>query len=43
VRDDLGIHLALADPARDQLRILGPEVDDENGVEGVGGAIVSRS
>ena len=31
-RDDLGVHLALADPARDQLRVLGSEVDHENRV-----------
>ena len=31
VRDDLGVHLRLPDPARDQLRILRPEVDDEHG------------
>ena len=29
---DLGVHLALADPARDQLRVLGAEVDDQDGV-----------
>ena len=27
-----GVHLALADPARDELRVLGPEVNDEDGI-----------
>ena len=31
VRDDLGVDVALADPARDQLRVLRPEVDDQDG------------
>ena len=31
VRDDLGVDLQLAYPAGDQLRVLGAEVDDENG------------
>ncbi len=30
VRHDLGVHLGLADPARDQLRVLRPEVDNQN-------------
>ena len=29
-RHDLGVHLALAHPARDQLGVLGPEVDDQD-------------
>ena len=32
VRDDLGVHVQLADPAGDQLGVLGPEVDDEHRV-----------
>jgi len=31
VRDDLGVHLRLPDPARDQLCVLRSEVDDEHG------------
>ena len=31
VRNDLGVHLQLADPPRDQLGVLGAEVDDEHG------------
>ena len=31
-RDDLAVDVRLADPARDQLRVLRPEVDDENEV-----------
>src|SRR5581483_1125401 len=31
-RDDLGVDAGLADAARDQLCVLRPEVDDENGV-----------
>ncbi len=31
VRDDLGVDLQLADPAGDQLGVLGAEVDDEDG------------
>ncbi len=30
---DLGVHLAFTDPPRDQLRILGPEVDHQDGVK----------
>ncbi len=29
-RDDLGVHVALPDPPRDELGVLGPEVDDED-------------
>ena len=32
---DLGVDLAFPDPARDQLRVLGTEVNDENGVRRV--------
>ncbi len=31
-RDDLAVDVQLADPARDQLRVLRPEVDDEDEV-----------
>jgi hypothetical protein len=31
VRHDLAVHVRLADPTRDQLRVLRPEVDDEDG------------
>ena len=31
-RDDLRVDACLADPPRDQLGVLRPEVDDENGV-----------
>jgi len=31
VRDDLGVDVALADPSRDQLRVLRPQVDDQDG------------
>jgi hypothetical protein len=31
VRDDLRVHVALADPAGDQLRVLRPEIDDQDG------------
>ena len=31
VRDDLGVDVTLADPPRDQLRVLRPEVDDQDG------------
>ncbi len=31
VRDDLRVHPCLADPPRDQLRVLGAEVDHQNG------------
>ena len=34
VRHDLGVHVELADPAGDQLGVLGAEVDDENGPPG---------
>ena len=33
VRDDLGVHVALADPAGDQLGVLCAEIDDQDGVE----------
>ena len=33
VGDDLGVDVGLADAAGDQLRVLGAEVDDEDGVE----------
>ena len=33
VRHDLAVDAGLADAARDQLRVLGTEVDDEDGVE----------
>ncbi len=36
VRDDLAVHPGLANPPRDQLGVLGAEVDDENGVGGTG-------
>jgi hypothetical protein len=32
VRHDLGVHVGLADPARDQLGVLRPEVDDDDQV-----------
>ena len=32
VRHDLGVHAGLADPAGDQLGVLGAEVDDQDGV-----------
>src|SRR3984893_3604240 len=32
-RHDLRVHLALTNPARDQLRVLGPEVDNQDCVE----------
>src|SRR3712207_7006022 len=32
VRDDLGVHPGLTHPPRDQLRVLRPEVDDEDQV-----------
>ena len=32
VRDDLGVHPSLTDAARDQLRVLRSEVDDEDEV-----------
>ena len=35
VRDDLAVDPSLADPPRDQLRVLRPEVDDEDGAGGV--------
>ena len=35
VRDDLGVDVAFTDATRDELRVLGAEVDDENGI-GVG-------
>ena len=31
--DDLAVDVRLPDPPGDQLRVLGPEVDDEDGVE----------
>ena len=37
-RDDLGVDVALAHPAGDQLRVLRAEVDDENGVKATGHA-----
>ena len=36
VRDDLGVHPRLADPARDQLRVLRAEVDHQHGAGGGG-------
>ena len=36
--DDLGVHVALAHPAGDQLRVLRAEVDDEDGVKATGHA-----
>jgi hypothetical protein len=30
MRHDLGVHLSLADPTSDQLRVLRTEVDDQN-------------
>ena len=30
-RDDLGVDVALADPPRDQLRVLRPQIDDQDG------------
>ena len=42
VRDDLGVHLRLAHATGDELGVLSPEIDDENGVMiGVHGSIVS--
>ena len=32
IRDDFGVDVAFAHPARDQLRVLGAEVDDQNRV-----------
>ena len=32
VRDDLGVDVCLTDPAGDELGVLGPEVEDEDGV-----------
>ncbi len=34
VRHDLGVHVELADPAGDELRVLSAEVDDEHGSPG---------
>ena len=34
VRDDLGVHPRLADPSRDQLRVLRSEVDHQHGTGG---------
>ena len=36
VRDDLGVDAQLAHPARDQLRVLGAEIDDEDGLAVLG-------
>ena len=33
--DDLAVHVGFTNPARDQLRVLRPEVDDEDDVGGV--------
>ena len=38
VRHDLGVHVALADPASDQLRVLRPEIDDQDRAPGGGHA-----
>jgi hypothetical protein len=34
VGHDLAVDVRLPDPPGDQLRVLGPEVDDQDGVEG---------
>ncbi len=42
LRDDLGEHLQLADPAGDELGVLGAEVDDEHGVVVLGVGVRGR-
>ena len=38
-RDDLRVHVGLADPARDQLRVLGAEVDHHDRAVGIRGGV----